>query len=39
MIAIDKLSVATALIDDLTLVTRNVQDFKTSGVRLLNPFL
>lgn len=29
---------ATALIHDLTLVTRNTQDFRTCNVRLLNPF-
>jgi len=36
--AIDKQIAATALIYDLTLVTRNVQDFAATGVRLLNPF-
>jgi hypothetical protein len=36
--AIDKQLAATALIHDLTLVTRNVADFAGIGVRLLNPF-
>jgi len=36
--AIDKQIAATALIYDLTLVTRNVDDFKGTGVRLINPF-
>ena len=36
--AIDKQIAATALTYDLTLVTRNVQDFDQTGVRLLNPF-
>jgi toxin FitB len=35
---IDKLIAATALIHDLTVVTRNECDFKASGARLLNPF-
>lgn len=35
---IDKLIAATALIYDLTVVTRNVKDFEQTGVRLLNPF-
>jgi predicted nucleic acid-binding protein len=35
---IDCLMAATALENDLTLVTRNVQDVKRTGVRLLNPF-
>jgi predicted nucleic acid-binding protein len=36
--AIDNQLAATALIYDLTLVTRNVADFSGNGVRLLNPF-
>ena len=36
--ALDKLIVATALIHDLIVVTRNVDDFSSTGVRLLNPF-
>lgn len=36
--ALDKLIAATALIHDLTVVTRNVDDFAGTGVRLLNPF-
>ena len=36
--AIDKQLAATALIYDLTLVTRNVADFSVTGVRLFNPF-
>ena len=37
--ALDKLIAATALIYDLTVVTRNVKDFESTGVRLLNPFI
>lgn len=36
--ALDKQIAATALTYDLTLVTRNVEDFTMTGVRLLNPF-
>jgi len=35
---LDKQIAATALIHDLTLVTRNVKHFEGLGVRLLNPF-
>lgn len=34
----DALLAATALEHDLTLVTRNVADFKGTGVRVLNPW-
>ena len=36
--ALDKLIAATALIYDLTVVTRNHKDFSKTGVRVLNPF-
>jgi predicted nucleic acid-binding protein len=36
--ALDKLIAATGLIHGLTVVTRNVEDFSSTGVRLLNPF-
>jgi predicted nucleic acid-binding protein len=36
--ALDKQIAATALIYDLTVVTRNHKDFSATGVRLLNPF-
>ncbi len=36
--ALDKQIAATALIYDLTVVTRNQNDFITTGVRVLNPF-
>jgi predicted nucleic acid-binding protein len=36
--ASDKLIAATALIYDLTVVTRNHRDFSKTGARLLNPF-
>lgn len=37
--ALDKQIAATALIHDLTVVTRNHRDFSGTGVRTLNPFL
>jgi hypothetical protein len=37
--ALDKQIAATALINDLTLVTRNTGNFVGTGVKLLNPFL
>ena len=36
--ALDKLIAATALIYDLTVVTRNIKDFEQTGVSLLNSF-
>jgi predicted nucleic acid-binding protein len=36
--AIDKQIAAIALMNDLTLVTRNAKDFASTGVKLLNPF-
>ena len=36
--ALDKQIAATALVHDLCVVTRNVGDFKSSGVRVINPF-
>lgn len=35
----DALIAATALVHDLTVVTRNVSDFHATGVRMLNPWL
>ena len=35
---IDKQIAAIGLLYDLTVVTRNVNDFRDTGVRLLNPF-
>jgi predicted nucleic acid-binding protein len=35
---LDKQIAATALIHDLTVVTRNQVDFRKTGVRVLNPF-
>ncbi|MFC3853985.1 type II toxin-antitoxin system VapC family toxin [Salinispirillum marinum] len=36
--ALDKQIAATALLYELTVVTRNVKDFAPTGVKLLNPF-
>lgn len=36
--SIDKMIAATALIHDLTVVTRNQNDFNQTGARMLNPF-
>jgi hypothetical protein len=36
--ALDKQIAAIALVNDLTIVTRNVADFEGSGVKLANPF-
>jgi toxin FitB len=36
---LDKQIAATALIHDLTVVTRNIQHFDLTGVRLRNPFI
>jgi predicted nucleic acid-binding protein len=35
---VDGLMAATALVHDWTLVTRNVDDVRSTGVRLLDPF-
>ena len=36
--ALDKLIAATALVHDLTVVTRNHDDYARTGARVLNPF-
>ena len=35
---VDSLLAATALVHDLTVVTRNVKDFEATGVAAINPF-
>ncbi|WP_332842092.1 PIN domain-containing protein [Glycomyces niveus] len=35
---IDAYVAATAIVHDMVLVTRNVEDFEQTGARLLNPF-
>lgn len=35
---LDSWIAATALVHDFTLVTRNIKDFSSTGVRLLNPW-
>mgnify|MGYP002139539622 CR=1 FL=1 len=37
--ALDMLFAATALVHNLTMVTRNVKDFQIRGLRLMNPWL
>jgi len=36
---LDKQIAAIALVHDLTIVTRNTDDFSSSGVKLFNPFI
>lgn len=36
--SIDKQIASTALVHDLILVTRNIKDFKDTGIKLYNPF-
>ena len=36
---VDMIIAATALVHDLTLVTRNVRDFEDTGVRFFNPWM
>lgn len=38
LLIIDTLLAATAIVHDLTLVTRNTKDFTNSGANLLNPW-
>lgn len=34
----DALIAATAIVYDMTVITRNIKDFQATGVRLINPF-
>jgi predicted nucleic acid-binding protein len=36
---VDELIAATAMVNGLTVVTRNVKDFQRSGIQVLNPFV
>jgi predicted nucleic acid-binding protein len=36
--ALDKQIAAIALVNDLTIVTRNIGDFRDTGAKILNPF-
>jgi toxin FitB len=36
---VDALIAATARVNELTVVTRNVKDFQRSGIQVLNPFV
>jgi predicted nucleic acid-binding protein len=36
---VDALIAATAMVNGLTVVTRNVKDFQRSGIQVLNPFV
>jgi hypothetical protein len=38
MPAIDSLIAATVLTHDLTLITRNVNDFEAAGIEIINPW-
>ena len=35
----DGLIVATARVDSMTVITRNIQDFELTGAKLLNPWI
>jgi predicted nucleic acid-binding protein len=36
---VDALIASTAIVHDLTLVTRNIKDVEKTGAKLLNPFV